>query len=127
MSGRPTQLVLTLAALPGRYRARQGWVVADEVRGRLRLLGFDVRTQQVAAWLGRMARADMPWVERHESYGVLEYRVTRFGVTDIGNHLPHLRVDAPWIPTYRFAAEVDRHNDDAEEAPHRPPREETIT
>lgn len=103
---RPTELAITLAALPGRYGEADGWVVTDEVRHRLRLFGFDCSPQFVAAALARMARSDAPWVERRESrWGDLaEYRVTRFGRTDIDNRLASVRALTPWLPTYRGAS-----------------------
>lgn len=96
MTGRPSELAITLATLPGRYGSEDGWQAADQVRHRLGLLGFDATAQQVAAWLGRMARADAPWVERRTvdgHYG--EYRVTQWGSNDLDNRL-RLSVDTPW-------------------------------
>lgn len=84
---KPTELAITIAALGNNYH-RDGWFCADEIRGKLALLGFDVKTQQVAAWLGRMSRDDAPWVERQRSpWNELEYRVTPFGLNDIANRL----------------------------------------
>jgi hypothetical protein len=98
MSGRPSELALTIAALPGRY-ATDGWVYADNVRHSLRLIGFDLTTQQVAASLARMARTDAPWVERRKAewHNVWEYRVTHFGLNDLENRLS-LAVSTPWLP-----------------------------
>lgn len=103
---RPSELTLTLATLPGdvgsRYGGhRDGWVYADEVRTQLRRLGFTATPQQIAAWLGRMARAECPWVEVRTSHGIREYRVTRFGATDIFNRLPGVSARTPWLPTMR--------------------------
>lgn len=85
----PTELAITLAVFTHRHSG-EGWVLADEIRGRLKLLGFDCTTQQVAAYLARMARTDAPWVERRRCrwYDQWEYRVTRYGETDIQNRLP---------------------------------------
>ncbi len=91
----PPELVVTLAALPGRnvYVADGGWLHADQVRAQLRLFGFDATAQQLAAWLGRMSRVDAPWVERRRDFaGYWQYRVTPYGRTDIENNLPALRV-----------------------------------
>ena len=82
---RPTELALTLATLPGPYSLSDGWVFADEVRGKLRLLGFEVSAQQVAAWLGTMGRAESPWIESQpypHNPRYREYRVTRQAVAD---------------------------------------------
>lgn len=106
---RPSELALTLATVPGRYGASDGWVSADEVRGRLVLLGFQVKAQQVAAWLKRMAETECPWVERREHrWGRgWEYRVTRFGRTDVDNRFVGVRLHTPWIETFRRAAPSD--------------------
>jgi hypothetical protein len=96
-AGRPSELALTLAALPGRYATSDGWVYADQVRFQLARLGFGASTQQVAAWLGAMSRAEAPWVEVRDGYGTREYRVTRFGTTDIDNRWPGVRPVAPWL------------------------------
>lgn len=90
---RPTELAITLAALPRRYSRPGTWSSADEIRGRLALLGFDCTTQQVAAYLARMARADAPWVERCQDpwTGCWEYRVTNWGRNDIDNRFPGVR------------------------------------
>lgn len=74
---------------------------ADQVRGQLQRLGFEVSTQQVAAWLGAMSRADCPWVEVRDGYGTKEYRVTRFGATDIHNRCPGVRPLVPWLTVTR--------------------------
>lgn len=106
MTPKPTELAVTLAAIPGRYGDRDGWVYADEVRARLARLGFDASSQQVAAWLRKMARTECPWVEARESPHagqiIRQYRVTRFGKTDIDNRLRGVRLETPWLPTYRF-------------------------
>lgn len=98
---RPTELALTLASLPGHRNTEDGWMTADEVLFRLKMLGFAATTQQVAAWLGRMARTDQPWVERRRRYDgwPMEYRVTGFGECDLLNKFPGVRVIAPWLST----------------------------
>lgn len=101
--GRPSELTVTLACLRAArdWSPGAGWVVADQVRGALdHDFGIDATTQQVAAWLNRMARAECPWVEvLGTSYVVAEYRVTRYGKTDIENKIPALRVTdrAAWL------------------------------
>lgn len=103
---KPTELAITLACLPGRYStsSEQGWVIAGEVRGRLTVFGFQCSAQQVAAWLSRMARTEAPWVERRQDpwgHG-WEYRVTRYGKTDIQNKMPFLQPRTPWLSVYRL-------------------------
>lgn len=99
---KPTELTLTLAALPGYGTdCREGWVYADEVRGRLRLLGFEASAQQVASWLRRMAAVDAPWVEVRENphFPIKEYRVTRYGACDLDNRFSGVRPVVPWLRT----------------------------
>jgi hypothetical protein len=70
------------------------WLDADEIRGLLKAhLGVDATAQQVAGWLTRMTNEDAPRFERrrHRWSPGWEYRVTRFGCTDIENKLPNLR------------------------------------
>lgn len=81
---KPTELAIALAAFAD-DPLRNDWRCADEIRGRLKLLGFDVKTGQVAAWLGRMSRIDAPWIERRRVWGYFEYRLTHFGRNDIEN------------------------------------------
>lgn len=99
---RPSELAVTLSALPGEYGGRDGWVVADEVRHRLELLGFDVTAQMVAARLRAMSRAQQPWVESRPTHiGVREYRVTSFGRSDVANQLRGVHLATPWLPVMR--------------------------
>lgn len=94
--GRPSELAITLVAWrpSAADPSYSAWMYADDIRGRLRLLGFAATTQQVAASLARMARTECPWVERRDDNGVWQYRVTRFGVNDIQNKLPWVVRDA---------------------------------
>jgi hypothetical protein len=81
--GKPTDFVMILAAaLYG-----EQIVFADEVRGQLQTFGFDCSTQQVAAWLGRMSRKDLPPIERAGDVvvGLWGYRVTQWGRTELWN------------------------------------------
>lgn len=87
----PPELVVTLAAAGAPF-VTDGWLTADQVAHRLVLLGHAVSAQQAASWLGRMSRADMPWVEVRDRYGYREYRVTRFGRTDVANRLPGVQL-----------------------------------
>lgn len=105
-SSEPSELAITLAALRGRYSNRDGWLTADEVRGRLQLLGFVCSPQKLVATLIRMATTDAPWVERRRAaWGdYWEYRVTRFGTTDIDNRFGGVRPVTPWLPVYRSVA-----------------------
>lgn len=105
-SVRPSELAITVAALPASYHDREGWQSADEIRGRLALLGFDCTTQQLAAWMVGMTTCDAPWLERRRTtWGkTWEYRVTRYGTTDISNRLPFLKTYTPWLETMRTAA-----------------------
>lgn len=85
-------IVLAMVGLGDRGLTDGDWYVADEVRSAFVRLGFNPRAQQVAAWLGRLSREDSPMVERRKAYfDELQYRVTRFGLTQIHNHFPGLR------------------------------------
>lgn len=104
LRGRPSELAITIAAMPGRYDdGREGWVVADTIRGRLVLLGFECSTQQIASALRRMARVDSPWIEVRPGRWSrpTEYRVTSFGQCDVHNRLPGVSLRTPWLPVYR--------------------------
>lgn len=101
---KPTELAVTIAALPGQYGANDGWVTADEVKHRLAKLGIECSGQQVTAMLKRMATTeDAPWLERrkHRLFDLWEYRVTRYGKTDVDNKLGSVRTVTPWLPTMR--------------------------
>lgn len=98
-----TELALLLCA----YRPRQedGWMVADEVRFGLTLLGVEARPQQVAAWLGKLARASEGYVEMRESPwmgGPQQYRMTAAGFHELHEYWALLR-HPPWLPVYRRA------------------------
>lgn len=84
---KPTdQAIVLAAALTGRE-----WNAADEIRGMLKRLGFDPTTQQVAAWLTRIMRLDLPPFERQDRWGQNEYRVTQWGQTWLLNTFDGLR------------------------------------
>lgn len=105
---KPTELVITLATAAAAGWSRDGWVHADEVRGKLVLLGFDCTAQQAAAWLKRMSLADSPWVEvRPSPWGNREYRVTQCGANDVDNRLPGVALRLPWLPTVRAKPDED--------------------
>lgn len=105
MTDRPSEVAITLAVVSAAHRSspggREGWVPADIVRVQLGVLGINASAQQVAAWLGAMTRADMPWVEAREAYGYREYRVTHHGTTDVHNRFPGWSPRTPWLPVYR--------------------------
>jgi hypothetical protein len=85
---RPSDICIVLCSFPAAHE--DGWVDADRVGFRLRLLGFEPTTQQVAAWLARLTRLDAPPLERHDSWGRWAYRVTPYGVTWVHNKLPDI-------------------------------------
>lgn len=106
-SAKPSEIAITIAALgsaDARLKDDAGWVAASEVRVRLQRLGFVCSVQQVASWLARMARTELPWVERRQIRffnGGWEYRVTQYGVTDLHNRLPGVRPETPWLTVWR--------------------------
>jgi hypothetical protein len=81
--GKPTDFAVVLAA--AMFGAQT--VFADEVQGQLETLGFGCSTQQVAAWLGRISRKDLPPIERKGDVlvGLWGYRVTQWGRTELWN------------------------------------------
>jgi hypothetical protein len=82
--GKPSDFAIVLAtALYGDQP-----VIADEVRGQLKVFGFQCSTQQVAAWLNRIARKELPPIEVDVEYplhSVAAYRVTQWGRTELWN------------------------------------------
>lgn len=97
---RPTDLALAICC--SQDRTGDGWVYADEVRGKLLALGFPGLTaQQVSQFLRRLVRDELPLVERREDYsGVLQFRLTAHATTLVWNRL-RLRLYAPWLPVMR--------------------------
>lgn len=85
---RPKDLaVLVVMALVPREH-----LMADEVRGQLKRLGFDQTAQQVGSWLARMSREEMPCVEGRTQWGgPPEYTLTRYGWTLLGNTFEAMR------------------------------------
>lgn len=92
MAERPSDLAIEVAALSMvPWYVGVGWFYADELRGRLALLGFTVNTQQVAAWLRRMCREDTPRFEAEDHFGMRRYRLSQWGRNEICNKLPGIR------------------------------------
>lgn len=63
-------------------------VFADNVRAQLEHLGFSCSTQQIAAWLKRIAGKDLPPIERDSEgwwAGAWGYRVTQWGRNELWN------------------------------------------
>lgn len=88
MSTRPSDDAIVIALLS---TGRQ-WLYAAELRGVLARFGWQLQTQAVAAWLGRLSREDSPMVERRQLWeSDFEYRVTCFGRTQAANRFPGLR------------------------------------
>lgn len=86
---RPSDAMIALAVAT----SRQEWLVADEVRGILNGFGFHVLTQQCAAWLGRISRKDLPPIERRKGhFDEFQYRLTRWGRTELFNRCPGIDV-----------------------------------
>lgn len=85
---RPSDICVVLNSFPGAHE--DGWIDADQVRWRLARLGWDATTQQVSAWMARIARLDAPPLERREGWGRWAYRVTPYGETWIHNKLPDI-------------------------------------
>ncbi|WP_320672363.1 hypothetical protein [Patulibacter defluvii] len=82
---RPSELALTLSALPS--SGHSGWITADEIAARLALLGFRRTAQQLSPLLRQMCEVECPWLERRTSSGPWLYRVTGYGKTDVRNRL----------------------------------------
>lgn len=81
---KPSDFMITLAAAI--YGADR--FCADEIRGQLSAFGFECSTQQVAAWLGRIGRKDLPPIEADPEYpfgGVTAYKLTQWGWTELWN------------------------------------------
>lgn len=103
---RPSDIAVVLAAIPRGDARADGWVFADDVSMKLGLLGFDCSSQQVAAWLTRIALDLQPCVERRSAPwvgGPWQYRITAHGKTLVWNRLA-IRLETPWLPTMRGAA-----------------------
>lgn len=90
MSDRPTDFAITLVSVQPEYV--NGWLYSDEVRGRLRWLGFEVSSQFVVSRLRAMLDEDAPRFERRDTFGrEKQYRVTQWGLNEIANRIPGLR------------------------------------
>jgi len=57
-------IVLALITLNPEKHGWDGWYPADAVACRLTAMGFEVTAQQAASWLARLAREEVPMVER---------------------------------------------------------------
>ncbi len=90
MTSAPTELAVVVAMLES-----HSWTYADEIRDALAVLGFNVSHQQLTPLLTRMATVDAPWLERRRAGRWWRYRVTQWGVTDVENRLPAIRVQRP--------------------------------
>lgn len=89
---KPSDICIVLSALPAAHE--DGWIDADGVAHRLERLGFErPRTQQVAAWLGRLSRMDLAPIQsdgaQANGWGK-RYRVTPYGRTWLHNRLPDI-------------------------------------
>jgi hypothetical protein len=90
---KPTDFTLVLATrmaevVPAREVTGVTIVFACNVKKELERLGFACSTQQVAAWLKRIARKDLPPVERDSEgfwAGAWGYRVTQWGRNELWN------------------------------------------
>jgi hypothetical protein len=96
-ASRPPDFVLVLAAWSYRWE----WVSAAEITEALPRFGYEASVQQVAPYLGRMAREGSPAFERWDRVSC-SYRVTSCGETWVRNALPGL-----WRVAVRHASEVD--------------------
>jgi hypothetical protein len=95
---KPPDILIVLGtavvANTGRLFPGDGWTTADQVAVQMRTFGFAVRSQQCAAYLGRISRSDFPPVEAHEwdDQRELMYRVTGNGRLWLANRLPGIEV-----------------------------------
>lgn len=86
---RPADVTVVLAAAQAQQKGWMGWANASQVAFYLELLGFEVSSQQAAAYLRRLARLDCPPVASRPDAFLpwREYRVTGFGKTWVHNVL----------------------------------------
>ena len=90
---KPNDYALVIVALGYRGVVRGDWLYADEVRGGLKWLGFDVSGQLVAARLRVMCEEDAPRFERRKQWPdsrEWQYRATHFAVNGLTNRWPGL-------------------------------------
>lgn len=105
---KPPDLAVVLAVNGRPMRGGDSWWGADEVRSRLRALGFEVTTQWVGGKLSRLAREKCPMVERGDQYVAYSvYRVTTFGRTYVRNLLPNVDLRDVAEPTPAGVAALD--------------------
>lgn len=83
----PADDMLVLAALMAANEHGMAWVEAETVASVLRRLGFMITPQEMVGQLKRLLARDCPMFERRENGwgGPYEYRVTRPGLTYLGN------------------------------------------
>jgi hypothetical protein len=86
---KPSDICIVISAFPGAHE--DGWLAADQIAHRLKRLGFECSTQQVAAWLRRLSQMEAPPIESHEGWWREKaYRVTKCGETWVHNVLPDI-------------------------------------
>ena len=102
---KPSDIAVVLAAIPGTYGARDGWITSDEVRHRLEKLGFSATPQWTSARLRALAidRHDpRPLLEVRDTYfRIKEYRITEAGRKHVTEQFPGVILNTPWLPTWR--------------------------
>lgn len=89
----PADDMIVLAALLGASEHASGWQEAEVLASTLRLLGFVITPQKTVGQLRRLLAEDSPMLERRPvGWGdQYEYRVTRFGFTQLENRFPNTR------------------------------------
>lgn len=107
-AARPSDLAIVVAALS--FPAGKKRLSADELRVRLRSFGFEASTQQVAAWLRRMAREECPAFEVLHNWseggiGGNDYAVTQYGRTWVRNTLPGIARRTELLPREHHSSE----------------------
>lgn len=103
----PSDDMIVLAALVGASEYGTPWQEAEMIASTLRRLGFMITSQKMVGQLKRMLAEDAPMFEsRLVSYRRLyEYRVTRYGLTQIENRFPTTR---PLIREWRLKISSER-------------------
>lgn len=80
----PSDDMIVLAAL----LEGQEWRQAEDIASTLRRLGFEISPQKMVGQLKRLAAEDLPMIEGRLGVWqrINEYRVTRYGRTQLSNH-----------------------------------------